>query len=113
MLNISKNKITDRIDLNKFNALKFGSSSFQKPALLRIILVLFILLVSSMFAPWTQFVRTTGAVTALKPEQRPQTIQNTIAGKIEKWYVQEGEIVEVGDTILFLSEINTEYFDPC
>ncbi|MFZ9005017.1 MAG: HlyD family secretion protein, partial [Robiginitalea sp.] len=42
----------------------------------------------------------------------PQTIQSPIPGRIEKWYVREGDYVETGDTILFMSEVKNEYFDP-
>ncbi|MEM1219101.1 MAG: HlyD family efflux transporter periplasmic adaptor subunit, partial [Bacteroidota bacterium] len=65
-----------------------------------------------MFLPWTQNIQGKGKVTFLKPEHRPQTIHATIAGRIEKWYVQEGEFVKKGDTIVHLSEIKTDYFDP-
>jgi multidrug efflux pump subunit AcrA (membrane-fusion protein) len=51
-------------------------------------------------------------VNALKPNQRPQTIQSVIGGRIEKWFVQEGQFVKKGDTILFLSETKNEYLDP-
>jgi len=51
-------------------------------------------------------------LTALKPEHRPQTVHSIIPGRIEKWYVQEGEFVNKGDTILFISEIKDEYMDP-
>ena len=65
-----------------------------------------------MFLPWTQNIRSKGVVTTLQPDQRPQTINSIIAGKIEKWYVREGDFVKKGDTIMFLSEIKDEYFDP-
>ena len=65
-----------------------------------------------LFLPWTQNIQSKGVITALRPDERPQTIQNTIPGKIEKWYVQEGDLVKKGDTILYLTEIKTEYFDP-
>jgi multidrug resistance efflux pump len=64
------------------------------------------------FLPWTQNVQGKGYLTTLKPDQRPQTIQSPIPGRIEKWYVQEGDYVKKGDTILFISEIKGEYFDP-
>ncbi|MFA9221818.1 MAG: HlyD family secretion protein, partial [Sediminibacterium sp.] len=57
-------------------------------------------------------IRSNAKVTALKPYQRPQTIHSIIAGRIEKWFVQEGDSVKKGDTILFLSEIKVDYFDP-
>src|SRR5690606_31497796 len=40
------------------------------------------------------------------------TIHSTIAGRIEKWYVQEGQFVKSGDTIAFISEIRDQFFDP-
>jgi multidrug efflux pump subunit AcrA (membrane-fusion protein) len=35
-----------------------------------------------------------------------------IPGKIEKWYVKEGDYVEAGDTLVFLSEVKEKYIDP-
>lgn len=112
MLNISKNplnktvhltgfKSTDRVfhqrHYKHFNRFLIGSAIFG-----------FIVL----FLPWTQNIRGDGYLTTLKPDQRPQTIQSPIPGRIEKWYVQEGDYVAKGDTILFISEIKNEYFDP-
>lgn len=65
-----------------------------------------------LFFPWTQTIIGQGQVTTLKPDQRPQTIQSPIPGRIEKWFVQEGDFVKKGDTILEISEIKSEYFDP-
>ena len=66
----------------------------------------------SLFLPWTQNISGSGSVTTLKPNQRPQSIQSVISGRIEKWYVQEGDYVKKGDTILFISEIKEDYMDP-
>jgi multidrug efflux pump subunit AcrA (membrane-fusion protein) len=65
-----------------------------------------------LFFPWTQNISGKGQVTTLKPDQRPQTIQSQIPGRIEKWHVQEGDFVKKGDTILEISEIKSDYFDP-
>lgn len=73
---------------------------------------LFGLMVLVTFLPWTQNIRTRGTLTTLHPEDRPQTIQSTIAGRIEKWMVQEGKFVKRGDTLLLLSEVKDKYFDP-
>ncbi|MBC7452093.1 MAG: ABC transporter ATP-binding protein, partial [Cytophagales bacterium] len=37
--------------------------------------------------PWTQNIRSTGKVTTLSPQSRPQAITSRIAGRIEKWYI--------------------------
>ena len=65
-----------------------------------------------LFLPWTQNVAGNGFITTLTPGQRPQTIQSPIPGRIEKWFVTEGDVVKKGDTILFISEIKNEYMDP-
>lgn len=75
-------------------------------------LLLFGLLLILMFVPWTQNVRAKGKVTALKQEQRPQQINTIIGGRVEKWYVKEGDFVNQGDTIVKISEIKPDYLDP-
>jgi len=65
-----------------------------------------------LFLPWTQSVESVGKVTTLNPENRPQTINSRIAGRIEKWFVNEGQFIEKNDTIAFISEVKDDYFDP-
>lgn len=65
-----------------------------------------------IFLPWTQNIRAKGTVTALRQEQRPQQINTIIGGRVEKWFVKEGDYVQKGDTIVQLSEIKEDYLDP-
>lgn len=76
--------------------------------------MLFFLLVGlvAMFLPWQQNINGEGTLTALTPQDRPQTIQNAIPGRIERWVVRDGDYVKRGDTILVISDIKDEYFDP-
>lgn len=78
----------------------------------RILLVAAIVFISILFLPWRQTIPGRGTVTALRPQDRPQTVQNQIGGRIERWAVQEGEEVQKGDTILVISETTQSYFDP-
>jgi multidrug resistance efflux pump len=111
MLNISKkNPITENID--QYSTVKSLANRPYYKILNKIIIYVSLLGVVILFLPWTQNISGSGAVTTLKPNQRPQTIQSAIAGRIEKWYVQEGDFVKKGDTILFISEIKEDYFDP-
>ena len=71
-----------------------------------------IALIITLFLPWTQNIRVTGAVTTLRQEQRPQELNTIIAGRVVKWYVKEGDFVKKGDTILQLGEVKVDYFDP-
>jgi multidrug resistance efflux pump len=76
------------------------------------LLSIFLILLLSLFMPWTQNIRTKGMVTAFTPEDRPQTVHSTIPGRIEKWFVMEGQKITKGDTIAELSEIKDSFFNP-
>lgn len=112
MLNISKNSVQNTIWNKSYVTVQDIGNSLARKVFLKLILALLLLVIGMLFLPWTQNIQSKGVITALRPEERPQTIQNTIPGKIEKWYVQEGDLVKKGDTILYLTEIKTEYFDP-
>lgn len=114
MLNLSDVSITHLLkkkNLRSFEMLR-NAYSYSYDRLVKVALILLGVVVIIMFLPWTQNVRSKGELIALRPDQRPQTIQSVIAGRIEKWYVQEGQFVTKGDTILRISEVKDEYFDP-
>jgi multidrug resistance efflux pump len=114
MLNLSDVSITHLLkkkNLRSFEMLR-DAYSYSYDRLVKVALILLGVVVIIMFLPWTQNVRSKGELIALRPDQRPQTIQSVIAGRIEKWYVQEGQFVHKGDTILRISEVKEEYFDP-
>lgn len=111
MLNISQNSIKNIFPRESFKAF----SKLEKPGknvAVRITMLLLVIALIGMFLPWTQNIRASGDVTTLQPDQRPQTIHSIIPGRIEEWYVQEGDFVHKGDTIMFISEIKAEYLDP-
>ncbi len=111
MLNISKdNAITENIE--HFKTVKNLGNRPHYKILNQIILGVSIIVIIILFLPWTQNISGSGSVTTLKPDQRPQNIQTAIPGRIERWYVQEGDFVKKGDTILFISEIKEDYLDP-
>ncbi|MFD1141800.1 HlyD family secretion protein [Larkinella insperata] len=78
----------------------------------RWLMALLLIALITLFLPWRQNISGEGSVTALTPRDRPQTIQNAIAGRIERWKIQEGQFVKKDDTLLVISEIKDEYFDP-
>ncbi len=112
MLNISKNNMLSQKSLDKYINVKNLSNRPHYKILNRIIAGVSIIGFIALFLPWTQNISGSGSVTTLKPNQRPQTIQTIISGRIEKWFVKEGDFVKKGDTILFISEIKEEYLDP-
>lgn len=112
MLNISHNQLHKSVDITNS---KSGRRVFQgryykyfNRFLGAFTIVGFIIL----FLPWTQNITGRGNVTTLTPDQRPQTIQSPIPGRIEQWFVREGDLLKKGDTIMKISEIKSEYFDP-
>lgn len=112
MLNISENTFHHAEDLSQLQSLKTSQLPGWHLSFRKLMLALLVIFLLFMFLPWTQTVHADGKVTTLRPEQRPQTIHATIAGRIEHWYVTEGQAVQKGDTIVYLSEVKSEYFDP-
>ena len=112
MLNISNNQLNKKTTSKEYRAFKKVLKPSQFKVFNKLLMVFAIACIIILFLPWTQNVTGYGFVTTLTPDQRPQSIQSPIPGKIEKWYVKEGDFVKKGDTIMFISEIKNEYQDP-
>lgn len=114
MLNLSDQSINHLFRKENFSSFKKlkDTYSYSHDRLVKVVIILALTNIAFLFMPWTQNVRAPGELIALNPEQRPQTIQSVIAGRIEKWYVVEGQFVNKGDTILRISEVKDDYFDP-
>ena len=112
MLNISHDKLNEKVDISGYKASKKVLNKKHYTYFNRFLKVFTVILIVILFLPWTQTISGIGYVTTLTPAQRPQTIQSPIPGRVEKWYVREGDFVKKGDTILFITEIKNEYFDP-
>lgn len=112
MLNISHNSINKHFDRTKYKTFTRVENKISKKVLTRIIFSTLIIILFIFFLPWTQNIRSYGSVNTKNLEQRPQTLNSIIGGRIEKWYVKEGDFVKKGDTLLQISETKDEYFDP-
>jgi multidrug resistance efflux pump len=112
MLNLSDNPIRNFIRTERLSAYQLLEPGVIHRRFKRLLFAMTGMAIVFLFLPWTQNIRADGKVTTLSPEHRPQQVQATIAGRIEKWYVSEGQLVHKGDTIVFISEIKTDYFDP-
>ncbi|GAB3639844.1 HlyD family secretion protein [Spirosoma arcticum] len=113
MLNLSNQRVDEALfehyPLRTLRTLKQPNNGQR---LGRWVLLLLLLSVGILFLPWQQNITGEGVVTALTPQDRPQTVQNAIPGRIERWNVREGQLVKKGDTLLVISDIKDEYFDP-
>ncbi|TXE10007.1 biotin/lipoyl-binding protein [Seonamhaeicola algicola] len=110
MLNISNNTLK-KVDITEYKSANYIINKSYFKYFNKFLLAAAIILLIVLFLPWTQNISGQGIVTTLKPNQRPQTIQSPIPGRIEEWFIQEGAYVKKGDTILRISEIKTDYFD--
>lgn len=90
--------------------LLYESQSYK--AVARWIFGIFIAIVLAAFLPWQQNVQGKGMLSALSPADRPQTLPSRIDGRIERWFVAEGQFVARGTPIVQISEIKDEYMDP-
>ncbi|WP_289045497.1 biotin/lipoyl-binding protein [uncultured Olleya sp.] len=112
MLNISRNSVNKNVDISRFSSVQKAFNKKHYKHFNRLLISSGVIGIIVLFLPWTQNITASGSVTTLTPDQRPQTIQSPIPGRIEKWFVREGDFVKKGDTILFISEIKNDYFDP-
>ena len=111
-MKINKTKSDGEEIFKKYHSFSLLRDFKARIILTRILVGGFIFSIIIMFVPWTQNIQCVGNVNALNPSHRPQTIQSVIGGRIEKWFVKEGDFVKKGDTILYLSELKSEYMDP-
>lgn len=112
MLNLSDNRIEPGKYIPHFESLKSVEYRIKPLRKIRTLVIVAVIFIIFLFLPWTQNVRAPGNLTTLYPDQRPQTVQNIIPGRIEKWFVREGQLVQKGDTIIQMSEVKDAYFDP-
>jgi membrane fusion protein, adhesin transport system len=113
MLKLSTNEIRKEVE-ELYEPYIFDTLSSPRTAinLKRWMLGFLLVFVIVLFLPWQQNINGKGSMTALSPKDRPQNIQNAIPGRIEEWNVREGQFVNAGDTLLVISEVKDDYFDP-
>ena len=111
MLNISPNKLNKNVSLEQFKSGRHVLKKGYQKGFNYFLMVFALIGLITLFLPWTQNIAGAGQVTTLTPDKRPQTIQSQIPGRIEEWFIREGDFVKKGDTILRISEIKSDYFD--
>jgi adhesin transport system membrane fusion protein len=106
--------------MHKLNHEVFQLSSFARlrrrytefiTAILMIALLVGLVSILRM-VPWQQSVSAKGKVTYFNPMERPQEVDAQIPGRIEEWFVMEGQEVRQGDKIAVLSDIDSKFLDP-
>ena len=61
-----------------------------------------------LLVPWVQTANGTGQVVALDPGDRQQQVTALVPGKVDRWYVQDGQHVERGDPIARVVDLDPD-----
>lgn len=112
MLNISENSVVDIAAGSNLESVRLLTVKKANKTTRWVVALISAAVIAVLFLPWTQTISGGGKVTTLKPGQRPQELHSALGGRIEEWFVKEGDFVSAGDTLLFISEIKADYFDP-
>ena len=94
----------------------FDEDIGKPPAIMRslagiIVLILLIFGAILYFAEWVQTAAGSGEVVSLNPADRMQQINALVDGRIKKWYVRDGSVLQEGDPILEISDIDPKFVD--
>ena len=73
------------------------------------VIFLFIFLLSLLFIPWQQVSVGHGTVISYSTANRGQNIASPLAGRIDKWLVQEGQVVSKGTLLVKLSDFDKQF----
>jgi len=69
-----------------------------------LVIMLLVLVVGLIVTPWQQNIPGAGRVIAFSPEERVQTVQAPVDGRVARWHVVEGTTVRRGDPVVDLDD---------
>ncbi len=85
-----KNDILERVEI----------ASWQRVFAILLISAFVVTILILTVTPWVQNSTGSGKVTAIDPNDRVQYVNAPVGGRIQKWYVNDGDQVKVGDPIV-------------
>lgn len=107
--------------LNDFVAEKHLARLFDEkigkpPSIMRslaglVVLVLVVFGAILYFSKWVQTAAGSGVVVSLNPADRMQEINALVDGRIKQWFVSDGSVLDEGDPILEISDIDPKFVD--
>lgn len=68
-------------------------------------------IVFMLTVPWVQTAQGTGTVIALDPRDRVQNITALVPGRVERWFVQDGQLVKKGQPIVQIVDNDPQLLD--
>ena len=105
--------------MNASGKLKHRFTALESIAIPRVMRTIFILLLAALisalifliYVPWVQTTTGRGVVTTLSPNEREQTINALVTGRIEEWFVRDGSMVKKGDPILRIVDVDPQLIE--
>ena len=76
-----------------------------------LILVGLCLAVAILFVPWRQTAQGSGQVISLDPDDRPQQVSSLVDGRVDRFFVQDGQQVKAGDPIVKVIDVDPNFLD--
>lgn len=76
-----------------------------------LILVGICLAVAILFVPWRQTAQGGGQVISLDPDDRPQQVSSLVDGRIQRFFVQDGQLVNAGDPIAQVVDVDPNFLE--
>jgi adhesin transport system membrane fusion protein len=67
-------------------------------------LVIVLILLALVVTPWRQTASGDGRIVALQATERPQVVEAPIEGRVVKWHVREGSVVEAGAPLFDIAD---------
>jgi adhesin transport system membrane fusion protein len=74
-------------------------------------LVIALILMALVVTPWRQTAAGDGRVVALAATERPQVIEAPIEGRVLKWHVREGSVVDAGAPLFDIADNDPDILD--
>ncbi len=65
-----------------------------------------------IFVPWQQSISGIGKIMIVSPMERPQNIEAQIPARLQKWHVRDGQVVDKGQLIAELVDLDAKFLDP-
>ena len=96
--------------LKSWTAVKIPKKLYTSVRLVLGFFLVFILILA--FIPWTQTITAQGQLSAYSPAERPQEMHAPLEGRITTWHVNEGMMVQKGDLILELMDVDPKFLAP-
>lgn len=76
-----------------------------------LILIGIVLAVAILFVPWLQTAQGGGQVTTLKAEDRARDVSSLVDGRVEEFYVKDGDFVRTGDPIVRVVDVDPDFLE--